>query len=112
MKNLKWFWVINYLLTIISIIFTFLVLNISELHKSPLLERVYYIVTINEKITPLLAILEGLQIPLTLIVLIWKKMERTKIHWFYFIFLILLSLAKIVFYFYTLAGPYFPLLFV
>lgn len=104
MKNLKWFWIINYALTIASIIFTFIVINSSGLYKFPVLKMIYYIITVNEKITPLLFILEWLQIPLVLGFLIWKKQERTKWHWLYFILLIFLTLAKIILYFAAALG--------
>jgi|SRR5690606_11122056 len=104
MKNLKWFWRINYSTTIISIIFTFLLSIVSRVDKFPIIEKIYYFVSINEKISPLLLIVEWIQIPMVLGILILIKQERTKIQWFYLISLVFLTLTKLILYFVAALG--------
>lgn len=110
MKNLKWFWRVNYLITIYSIILvTGEVLNImfgydKEGYDFTQKYSKYYMIGSNDFIGIFFFCIEWLQIPLVLGILIWKKQERTKWHWLYFIFLIILTLVKIILYFSAALG--------
>ncbi len=102
MKSVKWFWIVNWLLTLISLFF--LVCFIIDLNKFSSLKNVYYLVTLDESITPFLFIMECIQIPLILVILLWKKQERRTLPLFYLFFLITLCVLKIVLYFTTALG--------
>lgn len=94
MKNLKWFWVINYTITIYSIL---LIISFWNYEGS-----LYNILSINDKFPFVLSVLiEWLQIPVVLIILIWKKQERSILHWLYWIILFVLSISKLILYFFS-----------
>ncbi|UQB68102.1 hypothetical protein [Epilithonimonas zeae] len=110
MKNLKWFWRINYIITLYS-----LVLLSGEIVDSILgydkngysftqKYSKYYMIGNNDFISVFFFCIEWLQITLVLIILIWKKQERTKWNWLYFILLMFLALVKILFYFVAALG--------
>ncbi|KQM46261.1 hypothetical protein ASE55_11370 [Chryseobacterium sp. Leaf201] len=94
MKNLRWLWLINYTITIYSILLSYSVWNYEG--------NLYNILSINDKFPFVLSILiEWLQIPIVLIILIWKKQERSLIHWLYWIILLFLSISKLILYFFS-----------
>jgi hypothetical protein len=103
MKKLKWFWIINYILTIYALLI--LIKNYVNVYDFELYERIFKIGTqdilsINSDIDFIMEYaIEWLQIPIVLTVLIWKKSERSRIHWLYWFFLILLAFFKIILYF-------------
>lgn len=94
MKNLRRFWVINYIITIYSILLLYSFWNYEG--------NLYDILSINDKFPFVLSVLiEWLQIPMVLIILIWKKQERSFVHWLYWLILLILSISKIVLYFFA-----------
>ncbi|AZA61656.1 hypothetical protein EG340_11660 [Chryseobacterium indoltheticum] len=94
MKNLRWFWLINYTITIYSFLLFYSVWNYEG--------SLYNVLSINDKFPFILSILiEWLQIPIVLVILIWKKQERSLIHWLYWIILLILSISKIILYFFS-----------
>lgn len=107
---MKWFWRVNYLITIYSVILLIgEFLNIllgydSEGYDFTQKYSKYYMIGNNDLISIFLFCIEWIQIPLVLCLLIIKKLEFIKLHWFYFIFLIFLSIAKITFYFFEIGG--------
>ncbi|EEI90672.1 hypothetical protein HMPREF0765_3731 [Sphingobacterium spiritivorum ATCC 33300] len=110
MKNLKWFWVVNYIMTIYStILLSGYLLDIifgydKDGYDFTYKYGKYFMLANNEILFIFFFCIEWLQIPLVLGILIWKKQERTKWHWLYFIVLILLTIAKIIFYFIAVGG--------
>ncbi|REC80336.1 hypothetical protein DRF60_01085 [Chryseobacterium elymi] len=102
MRKLKLFWSVNFLLTILSIVFTLCIFL--DLNQYIILKNIYYFITCNELISPFLFVTEWVQISLIICILLWKREERTHFHWLYLSVLFILAIFKIFFYFFGVIG--------
>lgn len=102
---MKWFWKTNYFITIylILILFIYLIYFIevgTEFYAITKWFKIFIkILTFNGTLEMISMIIEWIQFPLCLFVLIFRKNERTKIHLFYLIFLVFSNLFKWVLWF-------------
>lgn len=96
---MKWFWKINYLVTIYFIIVIPLDLmdgsfGLPNLQKNTILYNIFKIFTINGFSLFLTLIVEWIQFPLCLIAIAFWKQERTKKHFFYLVLLVVFNILK------------------
>lgn len=103
MKKLKWFWKINYFITIYFILL--LLINLCnvylfKVYSNTVIRELDYYLSLNDRINFIVVVfIEWLQIPIVLGVLLLKKYEQSFTHWLYLFFLIVLAISKLVLYF-------------
>jgi len=95
---MKWFWRINYYLTIfffIALIISISIIHIDEYYANHnWIKIVDKIITLDGTSVFLSMIIEWIQIPLCIVVTIFWKDQRTKWHFIYIIFLLFLNIFK------------------
>jgi hypothetical protein len=103
---MKWFWKINYLLSIYLLIIILFVIPTGTTFYSENKWFVYLekILTVNSLLYIFTMVAEWFQFPICLIILILKKDERTKTHLLYLLTLIFLNLFKWILWFFAISG--------
>ncbi|WP_294274730.1 hypothetical protein [uncultured Chryseobacterium sp.] len=103
MKKFKWFWRINYFITIYFLLLFFMNLyNVFDFegYSNSIIKKLDYYLSFNEKVNFIVVVfVEWLQIPVILSFLLLKKLERTFFHWLYLLILVVLAISKLVLYF-------------
>ncbi|TCD10509.1 hypothetical protein EZ449_09180 [Pedobacter frigidisoli] len=94
-NKLKWFWRINYAITIYKVVVMVIcVLDLTGL-ANPFIIKVYNVLTFNDSLFLLALFTEWVQFPVCLLVTLIDRNERIKIsNYFYLALLIFLSLAS------------------
>ena len=101
---MKWFWRINYILTVYGfIVFVVGFVNL-RINCFTTLSIIDTIISFNKFAYIFTMILEWIQFPLCLIVVLFWKKERTSPHFFYLILIIFLNLAKWILVYGSLVG--------
>lgn len=107
---MKWFWKVNYILTIylVLILFFDLIYFIkggTEFYaNSDSFKTFVKVLTCDGVLFIISMIVEWIQVPACIIILFFYKTERTKLHFFYTISLIFLNFLKWFLWFFSLAG--------
>jgi len=92
---MKWFWRINYFVTIYGVVIFVLSSFVScgMIHNNTL-NTILAIISIHDVVAFLTVIFEWIQFPLCLIAMIFWKKERTTLHFFYLVSMVIVSLIK------------------
>jgi hypothetical protein len=103
---MKWFWKVNYLLSIYLLLIILFLISTGTTFYSENKWFIYLekILTINSALYILTMVVEWLQFPVCMIKFIFWKEERTKKHLLYLIALIFLNLFKWFLWFFVVAG--------
>ncbi len=92
---MKWFWKANYIITAyLNLIMLFLIPNGTELGTNKIFNLLESICTLNGVLYYISMIMEWIQVPLCIIVILLYKKGRTVKHILYIIILVLLNLIK------------------
>lgn len=107
---MKWFWRVNYFLTVYLIMILFFDLIYffkggTEFYANSNGFKIFEkIATCNGVLQMISMIVEWIQVPVGIIILVFLKTERTKLHLFYIMALVFLNFLKWFFWLFTVAG--------
>lgn len=95
------FWKINYVVSVylLLVLLFYISVGTSFYANNKWFQAIQSLLTVNETLMLFTFFAEWIQIPLCLIVLFFFKEERTKTHFFYIGIMVLLNLAKLIFWF-------------